>query len=313
MLKLGKMYTVDGGEYNIFILKNENIDRLEIGTSTSKWHSIDSLILYGEYTRKVFRTYGNAELGKLYKDTITTAKTIDVHEQMDMKLEDGVFFRRFTKRLSDSEYYSFTEKDGKLDSEVCVYGGAKIILYVFDTTCNLDLEPLNFPQYKRSKKQAELPYLTWPRSCDGQYEDYLFMSSVYRFLFYFYTRTKINIDSPCELRKLLYEDLGLPVVAREQDGTASVDEEVIKKLARRKRKEPVNIFTNDIKSGRVTVSAKRLNNAKYPETVLLEKYLQCKKKAESHHMPPFIDLHEDSQKGLRANFTKQGGTYVLNC
>jgi len=281
MLKLGKMYT-PAGEYNIFILKNENIDRLEIGAPTSKWHSIDSKILYGEYTRKVFKTYGNADLGKLYKDTIKNAKIIEVPEQIDIRWEDGVLFKDFLKYLSNDEYYGFTEKEGRLDSEVCLYGGVKIVLYVFDAACSFDLEPLNFPQYKRSKKQDEIPELACPRDYSGTYENCLSMTAIFKMYFKACANSNINIDSPEELRTLLYDNLGLPVLSREQNGMASVGADAVRKLARMKRDVPARIFTSDIRDnkGRLSLTSDRLNSAKYPVAVFLEKYRHYKELAD---------------------------------
>lgn len=279
MLKLGKMYTANG-EYNIFILKNSSIDRLEIGTASSKWHSVDSQILYGEYTRKVSKTFGNADLGALYKNTIKNAKTIDVLEQIDMNWEDGVFCRRFFKRLSDGKYYGFVEKEGKLDSEVYMYGGVKIVLCVSGVVCNLDLEPLNFPQYKRSKKKEEIPVLR-PRLIDKAYDNYLFMEAIFRCFFNEYTKSEINMDSPDELRTLLYDTLMLPVVAKDENGLVSVSVDTIRKLARIKRDRPEEIITNNIydSNGRLVLKADRLNSAKYPAAVYLEKYYHYKELA----------------------------------
>lgn len=283
MLKLGKMYTPHG-EYNIFILKNNSIDRLEIGSPTSKWHCIDSNILYGEYTRKIFKTYGNSDLGKLYKNTIKNSKTIDVQEQMNMRWEDGIFYKDFFKSLPTGEYYGFTEKEGKLDSEVCMYGGVKIVHCVSEITCNLDLEPLNFLQYKRSKKLDDIPVLSCPKAYDSGYENCLFMTEIFRTFFKGYTNSDIDVDSAEELRNLLYDNCGFPVLIRENGGPVSVGTDAIRRLARMKRETPASIITSDIKdnNGRLALTASRLNSAKYPAAVFLEKYRHYKELAEMY-------------------------------
>jgi len=283
MLKLGKMYTAEN-EYNIFILKNASIDRLEIGDSESKWHNIDSRILYGEYTRKVFRTYGNSALGNLFKDTVKSAKNINVPEQINMRWEDGIFFKDYLMYLSDDELYEFTEKDGVLYNEIFLYCGVKIVLYVFDATCCYDLEPLNFPMYKRTKRLDIIVKALPSKKHSKAYENCLYMTSIFKEYFINLVNSGINIDSPDELRVLLFGDLRLPVLIKEQNGTASVGAEAIQRLAQLKREIPSSIFTNDITDniGRLALSATQLNNAKYPAAVYLEKYRYYKKLSELH-------------------------------
>jgi hypothetical protein len=280
LLKLGKMYTAES-VYNIFILKNASIDRLEIGDPDSKWHNIDSRILYGEYTRKVCKTFGNIELGNLYKDTIKKAKTIDAPEQMDMGLEDGVYCEEYLKLSSEEAYYGFVKKKGRLYSEVCLYDGVKIILYVSDAECNIDLEPLNFPLYKRVKKLEEIPDVAWKRHYDRAYDNCLFMAAIFRKFFIGYVNSIVNIDSPDVLREVLYDVLKIPVLYRDHNGDASVETDAIRKLARMKRDVPVNIITSDMRDGRgrLALTAARLNSAKYPAVVYLEKYRHYKELA----------------------------------
>jgi hypothetical protein len=194
-------------------------------------------------------------------------------------LEDGIYYKDTLKYASDERYYVYTEKTGKLYSEVCQYNGVRIEHLVYDETCGLYLEPLNSPEYKRAKAQKEKPVQEQP---SGKYERCLYFAALFEKMFKVNARSDIDLDLPDSLRALLYGELGLPVIIREKGGAASVETKAIRKLAGIKSDNPAIALSEDItdKNGRLILRAEYINTAKYPAAVYLDKYRYYKKKSE---------------------------------
>ena len=266
-------------EYNIFMLDSKRINRLEIGASTSMWHDINSNILYGEYTRRACRTFGDYILGQLYKDTLKNAKAIEADIQTNTKWDGGVFYKETVKYLSDDEYYSYTEKSGRFHSELCRYGGVTIEVYIYDEACDLDLTPFNCREYKMVKRQKEMPLR---RDKPDDYDNYIYLAELFKGLFLNLAKTSIDLSSDEALSQLLYKEMNMPVVVKGKNGLGSVKAKALRALAGVKKETPSSIFRNDIKdkNGRIVLKANVMNQAEYPAAVYLQKHRYYAEQAE---------------------------------
>jgi DNA polymerase I-like protein with 3'-5' exonuclease and polymerase domains len=88
------------------------------------------------------------------------------------------------------------------------------------------------------------------------------------------TRSEFKVSSNDQLIELLYNRMKCPIYVRTKTGRPSTGAKAIKKLAGQKREEAFKIVTEDIRDdkGRLIIAAKKLNEARYPVVVLLEKY-----------------------------------------
>jgi hypothetical protein len=264
------MYTV-AGEYNIFILENQSITRFEIGDSYSRWHDINSNILYGEYKRQSLRAFGDYNLARLYKNTIKNAKNLACEEKVTEIWADGFYVKETLKFISDDEYYGYTEKSGVFQCELCKYGGVLIEVYVYEEECSLDLPPLNRQEYKRVNAVYDTPI---QRTDSDNYENFLYLSAYFKNMFFVYVKQEIDIDSDGELISLFYAKRKLPILIKSRNGKGSVKPKAIAALAGIMRETPSKAFTKDIKdkNGKLVLRANVINNAEYPEAVFLSKY-----------------------------------------
>jgi|GEM_PF-2536518 len=269
MLRLGKMYTTTD-EFNIFILENSSITRLEIGDSKSQWQYENSAILYGEYKRQSLWVFGDCSLAQLYRKTIENAKNMNCTQQIYSKWEKGFFLQEIVKHKSDNEYYSYIEKSGKFLSELCRHDGVTVEVYVFEEDCRLDLSPLNHEEYKRVKKCHKKP--TQPNCAD--YDNSAYLAELFKDLFCTYVRQNINIDSDEAIYSLFYTKRNLPCLIKSRNGEGSVKPKAIRALAGEMKEVPSGAFSADIrdKNGKLVLRASVINNAKYPEAVFLNKY-----------------------------------------
>jgi DNA polymerase I-like protein with 3'-5' exonuclease and polymerase domains len=165
MLKYGELRT-QTDKYSVFILETKETRRLDIVSEGEKFNQLDTNLLYGEYTKRgKFYTYGDKRLGKLFNNTISFAKSIDVKTNLENKWDNGKFIvSQIKDDAASKSYYKLVTINNVFSEELSTYDGVQVALFKYEKDLDFDLPPLTLNQYSSSKltkmalESSTLPY-----------------------------------------------------------------------------------------------------------------------------------------------------------